>query len=291
MERWGYVTIAPDPADTRKRVPEREWIIRTTRAGKKSREVWEAVLPEIERRWEHRFGAGEVRELREALHEVASRIGGDLPECMPILGYGLTHAEMKNLQASGEGRETFVVELALHALLARVLLAFAVEFDTRSHGSLAIGANVLRVLTEEGVALRDVPVLSGVSKESIAMAMGVLEKHKLVEQAKNPAAKTGKLVRLTLKGVELREQAMKLVETIEHEWHARFGHDPMRRLRGALETIVRAEGAEPDENGNASLMFAGMKPHAEGWRAQVKTPKTVPHFPMVLHRGGYPDGS
>ncbi len=292
MERWGYVTIAPDPADTRAKIPARDWIIRATQAGKKSREVWAAVLPEIERRWEHRFGAGEIRELREALYEMASRIGGEWPECMPILGYGLTHAGMENLRTSGVAspEPALTRELELHVLLARVLLAFAVEFDTRSQGSLAMGANVLRVLTEEGVALRDLPALSGVSKESIAIALGVLKKYKVVDEIKNPAA-TGKLVRLTSKGAELRDHAMKLVETIEHEWHARFGHDPMRRLRVALETIVRAEGAEPDENGNASLLFVGMKPHATGWRARVKTPKTLPHFPMVLHRGGYPDGS
>jgi DNA-binding MarR family transcriptional regulator len=293
MERWGYVTIAPDPADTRAKVPQRDWIIRTTRAGKKAREIWAALLPEIERRWEQRFGAGEIRELREALHEIASRIGGEWPECMPILVYGLTHARMENLRTGAAAAAAPAPpphELELYVLLARVLLAFAVEFDTRSKGSIAIGANVLRVLTEDGVALRDLTVLSGVSKESIAIALGLLRKYGIVDEIKNPV-KTGKLVRLTPKGVELRERAMKLVESLEHEWHQRFGHDAMRRLRVALETIVRAEGAEADENGNASLLFAGMKPHAEGWRARVKTPRTLPHFPMVSHRGGYPDGS
>jgi hypothetical protein len=27
------------------------------------------------------------------------------------------------------------------------------------------------------------------------------------------------------------------------------------------------------------------------WRASVPNPETLPHYPMVLHRGGYPDGS
>ena len=67
-------------------------------------------------------------------------------------------------ERSGEPGARANAELELHVLLARVLLAFAVEFDTRSQGSLAMGANVLRVLTEEGVALRDLPALSGVSK-------------------------------------------------------------------------------------------------------------------------------
>jgi hypothetical protein len=64
-------------------------------------------------------------------------------------------------------------------LLSRVLLAFAVEFEHESRLSLAIGASVLRVLDTDGVRVRDLPCLSGVSKEAIAMAMGILTKRGL----------------------------------------------------------------------------------------------------------------
>lgn len=40
-----------------------------------------------------------------------------------------------------------------------------------------------------------------------------------------------------------------------------------------------------------SLLFRGLEPHPEGWRALAAKPVTLPHYPMVLHRGGYPDGS
>ena len=33
------------------------------------------------------------------------------------------------------------------------------------------------------------------------------------------------------------------------------------------------------------------EPYPDNWRASVRRPATLPHFPMVLHRGGYPDGS
>ncbi len=297
MLRWRYVTITPDPADTRKKIPERDWIIRLTSGGKRAREIWQPLIGEIETRWDERFGADAIRELREALRDVAAQIdahrnrnaGGDLSECMPILGYGLSN-RLTEMPRPG-GSPPAIAELSLPALLARVLLAFALEFESRSHGSLAIGANVLRVLTEDGVALRDIPLLSGVSKESIAMAMGILKKHQLVEEGKHPAAKTGKLVRLTPRGSEIKARALKLVESLEREWHEQFGDPAMRRLRDALAAIICAEGSERDANGNATLLFAGMKPHAAGWRARIKTPRTLPHFPMVLHRGGYPDGS
>ena len=55
--------------------------------------------------------------------------------------------------------------LPLSALLSRVLLSFAVEYEREAGLSLAVGANVLRVLGAEGTRLRDLPALTGTSKE------------------------------------------------------------------------------------------------------------------------------
>jgi len=35
----------------------------------------------------------------------------------------------------------------------------------------------------------------------------------------------------------------------------------------------------------------GLEPYPDGWRAEVRRPEALPHYPMVLHRVGYPDGS
>ena len=40
-----------------------------------------------------------------------------------------------------------------------------------------------------------------------------------------------------------------------------------------------------------SPLFRGLEPYPDGWRAKVRKPDTLPHYPMVLHRGGFPDGS
>jgi hypothetical protein len=77
------------------------------------------------------------------------------------------------------------------------------------------------------------------------------------------------------------ESELKLVEG---RWIERFG-ERIDGLRTALQAIVGDGTAE------GSPLFAGLEPYAEGWRAMVRRPKTLPHFPMVLHRGGYPDGS
>jgi hypothetical protein len=79
-------------------------------------------------------------------------------------------------RASSGGESADLSRLPLFALLSRALLAFAIEFERESELSLAISANVLRVLDETGVRVRDLPILSGVSKEAISMAMGILRK-------------------------------------------------------------------------------------------------------------------
>ena len=68
------------------------------------------------------------------------------------------------------------VDLPLSALLSRALLAFAIEFERESDLSLAISAIVLRVLNENGAPVRDLPILTGVSKQAISMALGFLRK-------------------------------------------------------------------------------------------------------------------
>jgi len=38
-------------------------------------------------------------------------------------------------------------------------------------------------------------------------------------------------------------------------------------------------------------LSGGLEPYPDNWRALVRRPDVLPHFPVVLHRGGYPDGS
>jgi DNA-binding MarR family transcriptional regulator len=175
--------------------------------------------------------------------------------------------------------------LRLPTLLSRVLLAFTLEFERESEVSLAISANVLRLIGEEGVRVRDLPRLSGVSKEAIAMAAGFLVKRRFVVVEPDPAASRTKVVRLTAKGRAAQAEYLQLLDTIEKRWQARFGEDAIRSLREPLEQLV----GEP--TARTSPLFHGLDPYPEGWRASVRRPDTLPHYPMVLHRGGYPDGS
>ncbi len=108
------------------------------------------------------------------------------------------------------------------------------------------------------------------------MALGFLEKRRLAVVEPDPAGGRGKVVRLTPSGRAARDADRRLLGAVEQRWDARFGEREIGSLRDALERVAKAPRAEP---------------YADGWRASVRTPETLPHFPMVLHRGGFPDGS
>jgi DNA-binding MarR family transcriptional regulator len=264
MQRWGYITVDPAPPK----------LVRATAKGLKAREVWAPLCGMVEKRWEERFGKGEVGRLRDALWVIVSRFQRDLPDCLPILGYGLF-----SIGPDRERNAPVERELPLAVLLARALLQFAMDFERESDLSLAICANVLRVLDEKGVRVRDLPLASGVSKEALAMAMGILRKKRLAIIVPDPEGSRSKAARLTPKGVAAQDAYLRRLARVEKSWQERFGKPAI----AALDNALRPFAGEP--------LFRGMEPYPDGWRASVRRPDVLPHYPMVLHRGGYPDGS
>jgi hypothetical protein len=148
-----------------------------------------------------------------------------------------------------------------------------------------MSANLLRLPGKEGVRVRDLPRLAGVSKEAIAMSQSFLKKHGYaVEEPEAPGSRVKVLV-LTAKGQQGQNAYRHLVWAIEERWQARFGNEAMRGLRESLEQLVGEPTAQ------LSPLFRGLKPYPDGWRASVPSADRLPYYPMVLHRGGFPDGS
>lgn len=244
MQRWRYIDVEPGP----------QKIVRATRAGMMAKRAWDGLVETIEERWAGRFDVDRLKMALRALDEDM------LPDCMPILHYGLrTPVEILSRP------EGHTPDDSLPALMARVLLRFAINYEQRSKLSLAIGANVLRVLNEDGIALRDIPRLAGVSKESVSMAMGILKKG-LVVEGPAPSGR-GKAFGLNDLGLAAQRKYPQLAGS----W-----------VDGPLQTSLEEI---------APRLWEGLKPYPDGWRAKVKPPEVLPHYPMVLHRGGYPDGS
>jgi hypothetical protein len=281
---WRYVALEETGPGTAKSHAA-EPLVRPTSGGRKAIAVWGTLTEKIEKRWETRIGIETVDRLRESLGAVANRLDPALPDFLPILGYGLFSIAPE----AGTSQQSAQIR-SLPGLLANVLLGFAIEFEAEAKISLAIAANVLRVLEDEPVPARDLPRLSGVSKEALAMATGWLQKHGLVGFPADHTSDKGKAIALTAKGRIARQACHQLAWAIENRWTDRFGRDPsaedrIEPLRAALESLLTAS----DENG--SLIMQGVRPYSDGWRASLPAPQALPHFPMILHRGGFPDGS
>jgi DNA-binding MarR family transcriptional regulator len=283
MRRWGYVFFAPDPKDHRPHPPHWAWLVRTTPQGRAAQEGMKALLPELEQCWRKRFGGAAIQELRTALIAILRALPGGLPDCMPILHYGLACEGPQ--ERENRPRESDLVSLPLAVLLARVLLAFAVEFEQEWPLSLAICANILRIVEPEGTLVYKIPALSGVSKSASTMALGFLEKRGFAQMLSQKPNRLGRIVLLTAAGTQVQADSPQRLRMLEERWRGRTGPEALSALRTGLEGLA-GDGTRQD-----SPLFQGLEPYPEGWRAKVSAPDTLPHFPMMLHRGGFPDGS
>jgi DNA-binding MarR family transcriptional regulator len=270
MRRWGYVTLdgAERGGGARRSGPDS--ILRLTAAGRRASEIWAPLPADIAARWETRFGSGAVDRLREALNSVGETFPG-LPDTLPILRYGL-FCEADDTAGPSAG------ESSVGAQLSRPLLAFARGYERGVKLSLAVMLNVVRVLDGDGVRVTELPGLSGVSREAIAMALKLLANAQCVEIWSSDRRR---MVRLTDRGLNARRRGLRRLRDREAAWQERFGDE----LRTALAPLV-GDGTQ-----SGSPLFAGLEPYPDGWRADVHPPGRLPWFPMVLHRGGWPDGS
>jgi methyltransferase (TIGR00027 family) len=90
------------------------------------------------------------------------------------------------------------------------------------------------------------------------------------------------LIRPTAHGSQARDVWHEVPGTVEARWRTRFGPARVAALRASLEPLV---------HGDPPPLFAGLEPYPDNWRARVRPQSLLPHYPMVLHRGGFPDGS
>ncbi len=265
MQRWGYITM--DPKGT----------IAATRAGRMAYAIWKPLLNEIELRWHERFGSGTIAELREALAQIAFQLPMNLPDCMPIVEYGQRTPNhfSKRVTAETEGDST-----SLAALLTKVLLQFTLDFEAVSRLSLPICANVIRLIPEDGIRVRDLPALSGIAKEAIDLSLAFLQKHDLVMLRTREPGRS-RIASLRPAGSLVQKRYEENVANLEREWCARYGQAALDSVRDGLRRVT----------GNRQLLLEGVKPYPNNWRANLPSRSVLPLQPVVTHRGGYPDGS
>lgn len=262
MVRWGYLRLVPGTSGPRR--PDRTWTAAPTTPGRQAQETWAPIPGLVEERWAQRWPS--VPALRQSLAQVVAAADRDLPDHLPI-------------NAGHAGRVTIPVRPALAsaddadlaALLAKALLLFTIEVEELSPVPLVHSANVLRVLADEAVAQRDLPKATGAAKETLAVMTGVLQKRGLVSLT------DAKVFELTEAGHAAFAAAGAAVASVEAHWPS--------DLRAHLETLVGPGTVD------RSPLAEAIRPPEGCWRHRRPTPKTLPHHPVVSHRGGYPDGA
>jgi hypothetical protein len=225
MERWGYVKAGPNPLDQRAKPLKREWL-RPTAKGSAARDLGLPLCGAIEERWRQRFGSKVIDALCTRLADVTAALDPRLPDFLPVLGDGLfTEIYREKASAKSSPRQDRVDSNfadSLPSMLSKVLVSIALDFEKDWPISLSVAANVLRVLTEQGLAIRDLPQLSGVSKEAIAFATGWLLKRKLIEYTMNPAEPRKKLLRLAERGIVAQLACNQRLGAVEKDFESRF---------------------------------------------------------------------
>ena len=117
--------------------------------------------------------------------------------------------------------------LDISVLLSRALLAYTVDFERESAISLPISADTMRVLTEAPTALRDLPRLSGVSREAQNMATGFLSRIGCAVIEPAPGGR-GQAARLTEKGLRAKAKYQRVLAATDLAMADRFGADSSR---------------------------------------------------------------
>ena len=287
MRRWGYITI--DGVGRVARGTPRPHArpgsaLGLTRRGAEAETIWRPLPVEVERRWRERFGNGEIDQLRTALITISREIEAPLPDFMPL---GRVDVDVAPGTAPRGRRERDGdVQLPLVSLLARVLMAWTRDHERELRLALAVWSNLVRVLdTETPVPVCELPELTGVWREAIAVLVGRLEKAQCVIVEPRGGGQRGRQVRLSAeRGARALAGGRRRIKDTHRLWETRYGVDVVAALRGALEPIVG------DGTRTGSPLFAGLTPPPNGWRAQTRPAPRLPWYPMVSHRGGYPDG-
>ena len=210
LRRWRYVDVEPPAGEDLRKPPQDGAVVRVTPGGRRSQPVWSELPYVMDVRWRDRFGPVTVDRVERALRAVFELLPIDPPDYLPFVfptQGGRTEQPAALAPTPMPPRDEREHRSAsLSALLSGVLLMFTLDFENEANLSLAIGANTLRVLDEAGVRPRDLPRLTGVSKEGNAMCSGWLERRGYAVTADEPGASRGKLLPLTDKGQQVQHE-------------------------------------------------------------------------------------
>ena len=207
----------------------RDWIVKTTSKGRCACALWPHLFELVEQRWRARFGENEIQGLRTQLQTIVEGIDLALPDAVPQASPQDEVETYRPRTSSIEGRLTLVT------LLSKALIDCAVEFNREADAPLVLAANVLRCVTEDGVRVGDLAVLTGCSPETSALGWR-LKPYVKVEANRNGR---GKIARLSPRGLLVQRTCPRLLARIEQRWESQHGEQVVADLRASLNALFR----------------------------------------------------
>ena len=276
MIRWRYVTVS----SSNPKKPKLHDIVRPTGLANEAAEVWKPLVGEIEDRWVDRFGQEVIEKIKQALVSLITAFDKPLPHYYPVLAHTKGMFTLVPHQPDCDQPET----LALPYLASQAHHLFTMAAERDSEISLAIRSNVMRVIDVEPIEFKALPQLTGISKEALSMSLNWLKKREYAVEAPNPAGR-GKVVRLTDSGKWEQDRYPQVMAAAQETLLEIISDSQLEALREALVPFVK-----PTKDDQAPL-FEGLNAAPGLWRAKGPPRSILPHHPMVLYRGGWPDGS
>ena len=261
LVRWGYLRLEPGTGSPKKL--GHDWTVIPTPGGLLAQRTWAPLPAEVDARWVERWS--DVDALRDMLERVVATADRALPDHLPVNGH--RHARV----AFPDRPPRPSADLDVGTLLAKALLLVPLEVETTSPVALVHAANVLRVLADGPVHQRDLPRAMGVAKETAAVITGQVRGEGLLTLSPSKEAS------ITDAGRRAVVAADATVAEVEAGWP--------RELRALLEPLVG------DGTVAGSALAEAIRPPDGTWRHRRPVPVTLPHHPVVSHRGGFPDGS
>ena len=268
FRRWGYVavqTVDGDPVDA----TDPGAVIRLSKGGRHARKIWLGLNEEIESRWCDRFGATDIAELKGALTPDPS-----LP--------GLPVVSMADGLRTPQTIPDAVPDDRLPARLSATLLRATMAFERDSPLSMVGVADILPFLDAGGTTVAALTDRSRVSRETIDSYAGFLERRLLAARTPDPHGR-GQLLTLTERGEHERREA---TDRLQEQDPPPAVADDLLSRRTTDGSFVLAAGLEPPADG-----WRTRSPYVKRTRAFLADPANLPAQPVILHRGGFADGS
>jgi DNA-binding MarR family transcriptional regulator len=268
---WGYLAV--DRAEAGSAPADR--VVRLSAGGRRARQVWEPLAEEIEQRWCQRYGQAQVGALRSALEHLVAQFDRPLPDCLRLYDTDLDRRAPSRPQTA----------TSLSGLISQAILGFELDFEAGCRVPLAVCGNVLRVLGDDPMPVKDLAVRTGLAKGGAEAGLRALQRRKLAEVGPSPDGRRLRVATLTRAGVQRRRQATELTAAIDDQWRRRYGQRCLVTLADALTAIA----GQPDDPGGP--LWTGLYRYPDGWRSSLPRPGTLPRHPVASHGGGYLDGA